>query len=120
MKRIILLGLFGLVLAVGSGVTSEAAPSLLQPQVYRIGSNDIIRIQVYGEDDLTVERKVGGDGKIDVPLLGLIRATGRTTEELQIDLTGRLSAGYLKQPQVTVTITRHRNFYVSGEVKAAG
>jgi protein involved in polysaccharide export with SLBB domain len=94
--------------------------SLPQPQVYRIGSNDIIRIQVYGEDDLTVERKVGGDGKIDVPLLGLIRATGRTTEELQIDLTGRLSAGYLKQPQVTVTITRHRNFYVSGEVKAAG
>ena len=74
--------------------------------MYRIGSNDIIRIQVYGEDDLTVERKVGGDGKIDVPLLGLIRATGRTTEELQIDLTGRLSAGYLKQPQVTVTITR--------------
>lgn len=120
MKRIILLGLFGLVLVVGSGVTSEAAPSLPQPQVYRIGSNDIIRIQVYGEDDLTVERKVGGDGKIDVPLLGLIRATGRTTEELQIDLTGRLSAGYLKQPQVTVTITRHRNFYVSGEVKAAG
>lgn len=93
---------------------------LPQLEAYRIGPNDVIRIQVYGEDDLTLERKVGGDGKIDYPLLGLIQATGRTTEELQNDLIARLSAGYLKQPRVNVSIARHRNFYVSGEVKTAG
>jgi len=91
-----------------------------QPEPYRIGPNDVVRIQVYGEDDLTVERKVGGDGKIDYPLLGLIHVTGQTTEAVQADLTARLGAGYLKQPRVTVSITRHRNFYVSGEVKGAG
>ncbi|MBA3753539.1 MAG: SLBB domain-containing protein, partial [Nitrospira sp.] len=99
---------------------SEAESFPSQPEAYRIGQNDVIRIQVYGEDDLTVERKVGGDGKIDYPLLGVIQVTGQTTEELQIDLTARLSAGYLKQPRVNVSIARHRNFYVSGEVKAAG
>ncbi len=85
-----------------------------------MGPNDVVRIQVYGEDDLTVERKVGGDGRIDYPLLGLISVTGQTTEELQATLKARLGAGYLKQPRVNVSIARHRNFYVSGEVKTAG
>lgn len=115
-----LLGLFGLWLVVGFGATSRAGSLSPQPEPYRIGPNDVVRIQVYGEDDLTVERKVGGDGKIDYPLLGLIHVTGQTTEAVQADLTARLGAGYLKQPRVTVSITRHRNFYVSGEVKGAG
>ena len=114
--------LYGLVclLFVGLIGISEATESLPPSEAYRIGPNDVIRIQVYGEDDLTVERKVSGDGKIDYPLLGLIRATGWTTEELQADLTARLSAGYLKQPRVNVSIARHRNIYVSGEVRAPG
>lgn len=120
MARIILQGLFGFLLVVVSGVISEVGSVPLQPEPYRIGPNDVVRIQVYGEDDLTVERKVGGDGRIDYPLLGLISVTGQTTEELQAGLKARLSAGYLKQPRVTVSIARHRNFYVSGEVKAAG
>jgi len=99
---------------------SEAAESSLPPGVYHIGPNDVLRIQVYGEEDLSVERKVGGDGKVDYPLLGQIRVTGLTTEEIQRDLMARLGAGYLKHPQVTVTIVRHRNFYVNGEVKTAG
>jgi polysaccharide export outer membrane protein len=80
----------------------------------------VIHIQVYGEEDLTVERKVGGDGKIDYPLLGLVQATGLTTRELQASLTEKLRAGYLKHPRVTVAIAKHRNFYVNGEVKTAG
>jgi protein involved in polysaccharide export with SLBB domain len=114
--------LYGLacLLLVGFVVASVAAQSLPPPEAYRIGPNDVIHIQVYGEEDLTVERKVGGDGKIDYPLLGLIQVTGRKTEELQADLTARLSAGYLKQPRVNVSIARHRSVYVSGEVKAPG
>ena len=104
----------------GFVVTSEAAQSLPSSKAYQIGPNEVIRIQVYGEEDLSVERKVGGDGKIDRPLLGLIRVTGWTTEEIQADLTARLSAGYLKNPRVNVSIARHRNLYVSGEGKAAG
>ena len=117
MNTTIMYGLICL-LFVGLIGTSEAAESL--PPSYQIGPNDVIRIHVYGEDDLTVERKVGGDGKIDYPLLGLLQVTGQTTEELQATLTARLSAGYLKQPQVNVSIARHRNVYVSGEVRAPG
>ena len=87
---------------------------------YRIGPNDVIRIQVFGEEDLTVESKVGGDGKLNYPLLGVLQVEGRTTEGLQQDLTKRLAAGYVRLPKVSVSIVRHRNFYVSGEVKTPG
>ena len=45
---------------------------------------------------------------------------GLTIHELQQDLTTRLAAGYLSKPKVTVTVARHRNFYVGGEVKTPG
>ncbi|MBA3753540.1 MAG: SLBB domain-containing protein [Nitrospira sp.] len=87
---------------------------------YRIGPNDVIRIQVFGEEDLTVENRVGGDGKLNYPLLGVLQVGGQTTEELQADLTKRLAAGYVRLPKVSVSIVRHRNVYVSGEVKVPG
>ena len=94
------------------------APS--RHDVYRIGPNDVIRIQVFGEEDLTIERQVGGDGKIDYPLLGTVQVQGKSVEELQQYLTARLAKGYLRNPKVNVSIARHRNFYVSGEVKTPG
>ena len=87
---------------------------------YQIGPNDVIRIQVFGEEDLTVETKVGGDGKINYPILGVLQVGGQTIEEVQKGLTARLASGYLRQPKVSVSIVRHRNFYVGGEVKTPG
>lgn len=84
---------------------------------YLIGPNDVIRIQVFGEDDLTLESRVGGDGRLNYPLLGVLQVGGQTTEDLQAELTKRLAAGYVRSPKVTVSIVRHRNVYVSGEVK---
>ena len=100
----------------------EAAATELPSRhdLYRIGPNDVILIQVFGEQDLTVERKVGGDGRIDYPLLGAVPVEGKTTEEIQRHLTTQLAAGYLKRPEVSVSIIRHRNFYVGGEVKTPG
>lgn len=105
-------------LAVSPPARAEVVP--LTPSTYRIGPNDVIRVQVFGEDDLSVERKVGGDGKIDYPLLGTISVEGRTVEELQKMLVSELTSGYLRHPRVTVSIARHRNFYVGGEVKSPG
>ncbi|KXK01073.1 MAG: putative polysaccharide export protein [Nitrospira sp. OLB3] len=90
------------------------------PAGYRIGPNDVIRIQVFGEEDLSVEARVSGDGKLDYPLLGVLQVGGKTTQDLQALLTKRLSAGYVRSPKVTVSIARHRNVYVSGEVKTPG
>jgi len=91
-----------------------------QRDIYRIGPNDVIRIQVFGEEELSLERKVEGDGKIDYPLLGAVPVEGKTVQDLQQYLTSHLASGYLRHPKVSISIVRHRNFYVSGEVKAPG
>jgi len=69
---------------------------------------------------LTLESTVSGEGKINYPLLGVLQVGGQTIEDVQKDLAGRLASGYLRQPKVNVTIVRHRNFYVGGEVKIPG
>ncbi len=106
---------------IGASVVPVAGQevSLRQPG-YRIGPNDVVRIQVFGEEDLSLETKVEGDGKITYPLLGALPVAGCTIEELQHTLTVRLAAGYVKKPKVLVSIARHRNFYVGGEVRTPG
>ena len=94
-----------------------------QPQngyQYQLGPNDVVRVQVFGEEDLTVETKVGGDGTINFPLLGSVPIAGKTVKELQEYLAVRLAEGYVRSPKVTVLMVRYRNFYVYGEVKPPG
>jgi protein involved in polysaccharide export with SLBB domain len=110
----------GLALALLLAADTEALELGSQQPVYLIGPNDVIHIQVFGEADLTVESKVEGDGTINYPLLGVLRVSGRTTGELQRELTERLAAGYVRKPKVNVSIVRHRNIFVSGEVRAPG
>ena len=40
---------------------------------YRLGANDVIRVQVFGEDDLSTETRVSGDGKINPSLARYFR-----------------------------------------------
>lgn len=112
-RWVLSLGLI-LLLITGTGAASVA------PQSYRLGPNDTLKVQVYGEDDLTAETKIDGDGNINFPLLGLLHVAGKTLPELQDLLTKRLAGGYVVSPRVTVSVFKHRNFYVTGEVKTPG
>jgi polysaccharide export outer membrane protein len=105
-------------LACGATVAVSAQPQ--SGYQYHLGPNDVLRVQVFGEEDLTVESKVGGDGTINFPLLGSVPIAGKTVKELQEYLTGRLAEGYVRSPKVTVLMVRYRNFYVHGEVKTPG
>lgn len=113
-------GLLGLVLVCLLAAETDASDFASHQTGYRIGPNDVIRIQVFGEEDLTIESKVEGDGTINYPLLGVLHITGWTTGELQRELTARLRAGYIREPKVTVSIARHRNIFVGGEVRVPG
>ena len=104
-----------LVLNVPARADSPTATS-----AYRLGPNDVVRIQVFGEDDLTIESKVGGDGTINFPLLGTVSLAGKNVSEAQDFLRSRLAEGYVRSPRVTLQMVRYRNVYVNGEVKTAG
>ena len=87
---------------------------------YRLGPNDLIRVQVFGEDDLTTETRVSGDGKIALPLLGVLEIQGLTVKETEEIIAARFADGYLRHPRVSVYIITYRNFYVAGEVRSPG
>ena len=101
-----------------SGVNSEGVSSSIQS--YQLGPNDLLRITVFDEPDLTTETEVSGHGTIKFPLLGEILVRGLTVKEAEETLTQNLKAGYLNYPKVTVSIVRYRNFYVSGEARNPG
>jgi polysaccharide biosynthesis/export protein len=117
-RKLCILSVAALVYVLASSLGD--ASSLSSHQSYRLGPNDVVKIQVYGEEDLTVESKVDGDGNINFPLLGMISVAGKTTQELQEYLTTRLASGYVRAPRVTAYVSKHRNVYVSGEVRAPG
>lgn len=87
---------------------------------YRLDTGDRLRIFVYGQPNLSRLYVVDQAGKIAVPLIGNVRARGKTTNQLQAEIRSQLGAEYVKDPQVTVDIVQNRPFFILGEVKAGG
>jgi polysaccharide export outer membrane protein len=88
---------------------------------YRLGSGDVITIQVLGEEDLKREKiRLSDAATISYPILGEIRLFGKTVAELEALIRDGLKGRYLVNPQVTVTINEYRAFYVNGQVEKPG
>lgn len=71
---------------------------------YRIGAQDLLEISVFGVQELNKEVRVNSNGQISLPLIGGVMAGGKTIPELESDLAGKYSNGYLQNPQVSVFI----------------
>jgi polysaccharide export outer membrane protein len=99
-----------------AGVT----PPLVDAE-YKIGPQDVLRIDVWKEPDISRTIPVRPDGKISLPLLNDVQAAGFTAMQLAASLRESLSK-YLTSPQVTVTVneTNSRRVYLTGEVARAG
>jgi len=90
--------------------------------MYRLGAGDVLEIITWKEPDFSREDVfVRNDGYITFPLLGDIRAEGRTTGELKNDLEKKLQ-DYVEAPEITVTVRNpgSQRFYVLGEVVNTG
>ena len=88
---------------------------------YRLASGDVIRINVFGEQDLSIEEiRLTDAGSFSYPFIGEVQARGKTAAELEQLLTARLKGDYLIDPRVSVSVLKYREFYISGEVKLPG
>lgn len=92
----------------------------LEPD-YRLGAGDKLRIEVYKDPQLSQSVQIRPDGKITLPLLGDVEATGRTPMELRDALTQSLKE-YMNNPVVTVIVVEATaaSAYVVGEVAHPG
>ncbi len=87
---------------------------------YVIGEGDGLDIAVWGVKELTFSVKVRPDGKITVPGLGDVVASGQTPTDLQSSLTVKLKE-LVKNPIVTVTvdeITNSKVYIFGGGIKS--
>jgi polysaccharide export outer membrane protein len=102
--------------------TPEPTAMPRQPNDYEIGVQDILRIAVFGHEDLTQTVVVQADGTFLYPLIGRVKASGHTTAELERKIAILLTRGFIRNPQVTVAVQEYRskNVYVMGEVAKPG
>jgi len=113
MSRFLFLAGIALLLAAG---VQAAEPA------YVLGPEDVITVTVLRHPELSRSAVVVlGDGTIDYPIVGKIKAEGLTTSELAARLQKGL-ASELRDPEVTVAVSQPRlqRIYVDGEVREAG
>jgi protein involved in polysaccharide export with SLBB domain len=109
------------VLLLVSGSVLAAKQETTHDDGYRLGSGDIVSVNVYGEEGLTFkELPVSDAGFLSFPLIGNVAVKGRTTTEVTDEMVTKLKSGYLTDPQVSVNVVTYRPFYINGEVKKPG
>ncbi len=89
---------------------------------YLIGRDDILDIAVWQSPDLTKAITVQSDGTIDYPLLGNLPAAGLKVSDLAKTLREKLAQGYVKNPQISVSVKEYnsKKILVFGEVAKPG
>jgi polysaccharide biosynthesis/export protein len=103
-------------------VLALAAFPLAAENDERIGAGDTLKILVLGQPELSGEFSVGPGGEVTFPFVGPLAAGDLTVSAFEQALKARLADGFLKQPQVAVSMaaSQKRRVFVAGEVKRPG
>jgi polysaccharide biosynthesis/export protein len=112
-RTLLFVGLFAIA---GNTVRAQSAAN------YTIGPRDVLMIQVFDQADLGGKYTVEADGTFSFPLIGRIKAAGRTLREFEEELKNKLASGFFRNPQVSVAVDQYKSqqIFVIGEVRASG
>jgi polysaccharide biosynthesis/export protein len=99
----------------------KAAGAPVDPKTYLIGAEDILQVKVWREQDLSGPVGVRPDGKISLPLIGDLQASGLTPEKLAAVITAGFSK-FVTNPEVMVQVAsvNSKKYFISGEVQRPG
>jgi polysaccharide export outer membrane protein len=88
---------------------------------YHLHAGDSITVSVWKEIDLQRKVMIRPDGKFSFPLAGEVQATGRTADEVRIDIEGKLGK-FIQDAVVTVIVEDFsgNRIYVIGQVNKPG
>ncbi len=121
--KLIIFCALSLVMAACSGsrnnlfVLPEQAHSAVN---YTLDSGDVLKIVVYGEDELSGKYSVDGEGQINFPLVGFLNVKDKHVKDVEANIVKALRNGYLKHPRVSLDISDYRPFYIVGEIREPG
>jgi protein involved in polysaccharide export with SLBB domain len=100
-----------------------AEPQPLPPPLTStyLQAGDRLTVQVYDEPNLTGVHDITPAGVVDLPLIGAVKAVGKTTAELQREIGDLYTRGkFIQEPKVTVAVVEYRPIYIFGEVAHPG
>lgn len=104
-----------------AATTTATATATAEPIAdYKLGVADKVRVIVFNEETLSGEFTVSDSGTLSLPLIGDVKATGRTPREVIRDIEAKLADGYLREPRVSMDVLTYRPFYIMGEVTKPG
>jgi polysaccharide export outer membrane protein len=91
------------------------------PRTFQLGVADVVRIDVWKQEELSVSVPVRPDGLISLPLVGEVEAVGKRPAELQDELTTRFEE-FVAAPAVSVTVEEINSMkvYITGRVASPG
>lgn len=87
---------------------------------YVLSTGDKLKIEVFGEEDLSIEVALDETGRVSYPLLGELVVEGKTVRQLEEYIADGLRGRFLINPKVRVSIVEYRRFFVNGEVAQPG
>jgi protein involved in polysaccharide export with SLBB domain len=101
---------------------SPAQSNFDKTQDYRIAPNDLLDFRVFQEPDLDAVIRVSGDGVANFALIGSVQIGGRTIAEAVELIKNRYRDGYLKKPQLSITVRSYSKklFTILGQVQKPG
>jgi polysaccharide export outer membrane protein len=116
MKQLILVLLF---------MAAPASAQTLAPSQrldYVVGAQDVLKVTVFDEPQLSGTFRVDTDGSFTYPFVGRVKAVGQTLRAIEGELAKMLGEGYVRNPQVSIEVEqyRSRSFFVVGEVRSPG
>lgn len=91
-------------------------------KTYVIGAEDIVKVMTWGHADVTGDFMVRPDGRISIPLIGEVQASGRTPVQLATEIAELLKASFIRSPNVNVGLTaiHSKKYFIQGEVYKPG
>ncbi len=116
------LGWAGMALLLLSGCAHQTKRVAAVPdEPYRLGVEDVVDVSVWRDETLSRTVPVRPDGVISLPMVGELRAAGKTTKELEAEIQEALRA-FIQEPRVTVIVreVNSARIYVTGEVTRPG
>src|SRR6185312_7629311 len=102
---------------------NQGAQEATPQSVRRLQPLDTIRIQVFRQTDIQADVPIGKDGYVTAPFLGVVKAAGKTPDELESELAAMYVAKLrLRDPIVSVTVIKFRQIFatVGGFVNRPG
>ena len=89
---------------------------------HKLEKDDVIRLVVFQEDDLTTEATIGKSGNVSFPLIGNVELAGKSLKEAEVEIKALYEKDYLRNAQVNLSIRKHAEKWVNvgGEVRRSG